>query len=374
MNRPNGDDESLSRELASLLCESIPTAVARASSTFDLVAAPFPERIVLFGAGGLGRKVLAGLRRLGIEPLAFADNRSDVWGSRLEGVEVQAPDTAASMFGSSATFVVTIWHAGGPHRFSQVREQLTRLGCTRVVPFLPLFWKYPDEFLPYYCHDLPHKLLGAANEVVRAFEMFDDSRSRAEFLAQVRWRLLGDFDGLPPPVSDLQYFPSGLYTPVAHEVFVDCGAFDGDTIRTFLELRGDAFDCIVAFEPDPRNLRALSQFRESLSHDLATKIQLSDVAVSDFHGLSRFSAIGVAASTFSSTEDTEGITVSCERLDDLLKDLVPTFIKMDIEGAELSFHQRFQQYHPSSLTCLGNLCLSCAGSLVARASSHFLLE
>ena len=48
-------------------------------------------RVVLFGAGGLGRQTLACLRTIGIEPLAISDNNSRLWGSTLDGIEVLPP-------------------------------------------------------------------------------------------------------------------------------------------------------------------------------------------------------------------------------------------------------------------------------------------
>ena len=40
-----------------------------------------------------------------------------------------------------------------PARIAQLRQ----LGCKSVVPFLPLYWKFPELFLPHYTHDLPHR-------------------------------------------------------------------------------------------------------------------------------------------------------------------------------------------------------------------------
>ena len=123
-------------ELRLLLAESAVAASARAQQTFDTLAAPDGTVLVLFGCGGLGRKTLAGLpRALGIEPDVFADNNAALWGKEVEGVPVLAPQEAVQRFGATAVFVVTIWRAGGTHRFGQTRQQLSALGCTRVAAF-----------------------------------------------------------------------------------------------------------------------------------------------------------------------------------------------------------------------------------------------
>ncbi len=112
-----------------------------------------------------------------------------------------ARETAARRVWRRAAFVVTIWGANSPHRFAHSREQLHALGCDVVSSFPPLFWKYPDALLPYYLQDLPSKVLDARADVSRAFDLWEDDASRAEYVAQVRFRLMADFDGLAHPVD-----------------------------------------------------------------------------------------------------------------------------------------------------------------------------
>lgn len=144
-------DAALKNELEALLAESRDAAIQRESSAFDRVAGPFAKSLVLFGAGGLGRKTLKGLRQAGIEPLAFADNNSKQWHQKIDGLEILPPEEAVQRYGKSATFVVTIWRAGGTHRFDKTQAQLQQLGCACVVPTMVLFWKFAETFLDYYC-------------------------------------------------------------------------------------------------------------------------------------------------------------------------------------------------------------------------------
>ena len=65
---------SRERELAKILGRE-PADVRRwEASLFDQLTGDKRNRLVLCGAGGLGRKTLAGLRLAGIEPLCFADS------------------------------------------------------------------------------------------------------------------------------------------------------------------------------------------------------------------------------------------------------------------------------------------------------------
>jgi FkbM family methyltransferase len=323
---------SLEAQLEELLGEELASAVDRAQSTFDRLTAPVGEPLVLFGAGGLGRKTLAGLRSQGIEPLAFADNNPALWNKSVDDLPVFSPQEAARRFGDRAAFVVTIWRAGGGHRLAHTRQQLLGLGCRRVVSFAPLFWKYAETFLPYYCWDVPHRICEQAVEVRQAFELWSDEASRREYLAQLRWRLLLDFDGLPSPVAHEQYFPPDLFLLSPDEVFVDCGAFDGDTLKSFIGRQGENFKGFVALEPDPTNFRKLESYVSTLGTSLKSKITLSPLAVAARAGKLYFEATGTAAATASVNGTLE---VTCAPLDEILADNRPTFVKMDIEGAEM---------------------------------------
>ncbi len=323
-------DHHLALQLEELLGEDIEQACQREMSAFDALAAPLGRSIVLFGAGNLGRRTLAGLRAVGIEPLALADNNRKLWDSTVEGLQVLSPQHAAETFGSKAVFVVTIWGAGCRDRMAQRIRQLHTLGCERVVSFGLLFWKYPQIFLPHYALDLPHKVLEQAPLVRDAFRLWADEASRFEFVAQLRWRLMLDFDALPAPVEHKPYFPEDLCPLSAEEVFVDCGAFDGDTLKDFLALRNGAFRRIVAFEPDPVNWQRLVDFVSSLPAAVRGRIDVRPAAVGERTEKLQFSVTGTAGSAAGQGS----YEVDSCTLDEALHGLEPTWIKMDIEGFE----------------------------------------
>jgi FkbM family methyltransferase len=210
-------------------------------------------------------------------------------------------------------------------------QQLRDLNCTRVVSFGLLFWKFADTFLPHYALDLPHKTYEQADEVRRALSVWADEASRREYLAQLRWRTVLDFDGLPPPVGDEVYFPTDLFALYPTEVFVDCGAFDGDTLRRFFRHQGTRFGGVIAFEPDPASFRKLQDYVSALPEEVRERVRLHQMAVGARREKVRFDAAGTEASAVGSgTLEVDSVT-----LDETLHDCVPTYIKMDTEGAEL---------------------------------------
>jgi FkbM family methyltransferase len=336
-------------QLRELFTEGFAGAIHRERTSFDKLAGAFGKSLVLFGAGNLGRKTLTGLRKLGIEPLAFADNNFNLWAQTLNGVPVMSPQEAAARFGKSAVFVVTVWSGEGPDRMRDRVRSLRDLGCDHVLTFGALYWKYPDAFLPHYAAAPAHEVHEQAESVLEAAELWADDASRREYLSQIRWRLLFDFDGLADPVNHPIYFPSDLCALVADEIFVDCGAFDGDTIANFLKQQILGFKKIFAFEPDPTSFAKLSQ--KVASFQAKHCIVLQKAATGAENGPVAFTGDGTPAASMGAGP----IQVDCIKLDDVLKDAVPTYIKMDIEGAELEAiegaHQTIKQHSPVLAVC-----------------------
>ena len=199
----SNDVEQLETILRRIEAEPPDTVRSRERSAFDELASPLGERLVLFGAGPLGKRVLAGLRKAGVEPLAFADNNPSKWGSQIDGVPVLSPKDAATQYGASALFLIAIWSVG--HYYRDSRAQLERLGCAHVDSTATLRWKLAPQLLPDYCQDLPHKLFEQSAEVRKAAFLWADDASLREYLNQVRWRALGDQDALGSPVKEEQY-------------------------------------------------------------------------------------------------------------------------------------------------------------------------
>jgi FkbM family methyltransferase len=320
---------ALRNVLEELLSEPLSLALEREHTTFDRAVAQFHRRLVLAGAGNLGRKALSALKADGIVPLAFVDNNPALWGTSIEGIPVMAPAEGARIFGQSATFCITIWRGEGTDTMAQRRQPLLDAGCAHVIDFGSMFWKYGATLLPHYSLDSPHRVLEAAVDVRAGFDVWQDQASRAEYVAQVRWRLWLDFDNLPPPVKEPIYFPSDLIRIGVNEVFVDCGAYDGDTVRDFIGHSGGHFRSIYAFEADQKNFAKLKNFVDSLPGDLRARVMPVDVALSDRAGFLHFAETGTAGSAVSR----EGVRVKSAALDEVVAE-PPTWIKMDIEGSE----------------------------------------
>jgi hypothetical protein len=174
----------------------------------ELAAHP-DSPIVLYGAGNLGRYTLSLLRAHGRDAVAFIDNSRNLWGTFVQDVPVMSPTEATARFADRGLVVVTIWRAEGGHDFLATRRDLRERGWNRVESFIPLFWGYGTDALPYITIDLPTRVLVARDAVLAAADVWSDERSLREYVNQVRWRLTADFGALSPAEPD-QYFADGI--------------------------------------------------------------------------------------------------------------------------------------------------------------------
>ena len=127
--------------------------------------------------------------------------------------------------------------------------------------------------------------------------------------------------------SPNQYFPKDIIYLTDNEYFLDAGAFDGDTIKTFAKLVG-GWRAIYAFEPSENNCNALRSNTTLLSN-----VNVYQMGLSEFHGkIQYFENHSATSIDLNKGEKTAEVV----RLDDILRDKPITFIKMDIEGAEVS--------------------------------------
>lgn len=313
------------QQLDVLLSETPADARLREQGAFDELTEG-RRNVVIFGAGRLGLRIRAGITGTDLTAVAFADNNPRIWGTYSDGLTVLSPENAAKQYGQDAIFAVAVWHPSQKPLMAALLAQLRGLGC-RAVAFPLLFWRQPATFLPYFFWELPSRLLHQKANITQAFDLLEEDASRRAFLAQIRLRLGGDCEGLGSPAPGAQYFP-GLFSLSADECFVDCGAYTGDSIQAFISQTGNAYRKIIAFEVDPAVLPGL----ETFVGGIGARAALHKAAVGNHSGRVRFSGDGIGGGSVSQAS---GVEVPSVRLDDALADERLSFIKMDIEGAEL---------------------------------------
>jgi FkbM family methyltransferase len=320
---------NLHEQLDQLLAEDPTAAAKRAAAVLDPYDLASCD-LVLYGAGTLGRSVLKRIRQTGIEPFAFADDTNNKEGTLVECVPVMAPQQVVERATKPVVFVVTILNP--LLSFLAAQKRLSQFSNAGVISFLKLAWRYPESFLPYGQFELPQDVLAKRDEIRRGFALWDDDESRRQFIAHLRFRLYLDYEALPANSHD-DYFPADLLPKFPDDVvFVDCGAFDGDSIRRFLAHQQNHFSKIHAFEPDAVNCAKLDAFRQTLVPDLRQKVMVHNAAVGDRRTKMSFNATGNMSAALATSGNSE---VEVIPIQDVVKaNGAPVYLKYDVEGAE----------------------------------------
>lgn len=301
----------------------------RERTALDALLGHKNRRVVLFGAGTLGKRAIKLLKGIDCDILAFSDNSPAACGTEIDGIPVLTPEKAAALYGEKAVFLVTIWN--DHHWFRETFSKLSDLGCTHVSTYAPIFWRFPETFLQLYLlNEPPHKLYADSQRVLQAEGIWADDASLGVYRANIRWRALGDAFDLPAWSGTNTYFPSDLFRLSSNERVLDCGAFDGDTIRELLNRIVPNRGAIHAIEADAISSKRLREYVANLESAIRARMRVYQCAVGAQRGIIHFESNGSLTAKVSAS----GSVVQLYPIDGLFQESRLTFIKMDIEGAE----------------------------------------
>jgi len=282
----------------------------------DLVA----ERplVVFYGCGAILDSIVETWNEYVQWPIDLCcDSDSAKWGQTFAGGVKCISPTELAEIKDRCTIFVTVG------QFRPVLDQLVAAG----FPSVNLIFKYDlvaSEFLT------EQDSRQVASNLSRVRALLADEKSREAFDAIVT-RVVGD-GADPNPMEAVfecdQYFPADIIHLTDDESFVDVGAFDGDTVRDFLERTGGAFRRITCFEIDPVNHARLVENVQN--GDGRDRITIYDLGLWDSDQVIEFQP-GKSQSTVGKGSESARVVP----LDDIMGDQRVTFIKMDIEGAEL---------------------------------------
>jgi FkbM family methyltransferase len=277
----------------------------------------------------LGRLCARALRRGGVQLRAFCDGNTALHGTSVEGVKVLALDEAAQRFGSSALFVVTIWTGTARENMLERIAHLHGRGCRSVVPYPALVWAHGREETPFHSFDFPSRILTHRAELAKVGELLADDESRRVYERELLRRLRGEFSATAPAGD--QYFPRDLMSLADDEVFVDGGAYTGDTLADFLKFTQSRFTAYHGIEADSANAARLRETITALPTEVRSKCTVHEIALHDHEEMLSFSAAGSTTSQLTTAGQQQ---VRGRRLDQLMRDRRASFLKLDVEGAE----------------------------------------
>ena len=176
------------------------------------------------------------------------------------------------------------------------------------------------------------------------YENLQDQHSKDSFAAYLLSKVQQDMKYLPPIFEKNQYFPQGIFDLTDNESYFDCGAFTGDTIAAFLQTTGGLYRRIWAVEPDKSNYKQLIQY---ITDKKLSNIEVVNKGIYSYTGKLPFQETGSMLSMI--TDDSDEY-IETDTIDHIADGNPVTYIKMDVEGVELSAlkgaEQTIKKYKP----------------------------
>jgi FkbM family methyltransferase len=307
------------------------------------------RRIVLYGAGNLGKTISGILKKHGIRIVYFLDTNAN---NILPFGDVPIFTLESEPIEDKTNCAVIVSAFNRDFDFCKIKDNLLLHEYSHVFSFID-FYKYFYEDLGDYFWLTPNPQKLLVKEITEHVKsLFADEKSKINFELTVRARNEFNCELLPKPEPIReQYFSKDIPLHKA-SVFIDCGAFDGDTIDLIKEYL-PTIQHIIAFEPDIQNYKKLSLKAQNIYiNNFQSFISFPCGCWSVTKLLKFNSDLGEG----SAVKENGQIFIQGIALDDAIINIRPDYIKMDIEGAEydalLGSKNLIFKYQPDLAICV----------------------
>lgn len=265
------------------------------------------------------------LYNYGIKVIGFTDSFAERSGERFAGLPVYTLEEIAGMGeGKAAVYVATRVY----ERQQEILEKAEELKNVEVYAV--------GEVFGAGLFDIAHmkeRIAEADEKIHYVRENLADERSREVFDRLIEYRLTNDRKIIPGLYERgcLQYFPTDDWIRLKkNEVFIDAGAHDGATSQDFCDWTKGSHSKIYMMEPDPLMFEIMKEYAKIKKIKNAIPVNCGAYS---FTGELRFKEDSSTGS--SAISETGETLIQAVSIDDMLGGDEATFIKMDIEGAEM---------------------------------------
>lgn len=183
----------------------------------------------------------------------------------------------------------------------------------------------------------------------KVYELLFDEKSKKIFENICRWRLTRRSDYLVDAFYSsgrVQYFEE-FENIHEKEIFVDCGAYDGDSFRAFINYVGSVEKAYL-YDADTTNITNAKLKLKNYENVLYRNVGVGSKEETLF-----FQNQGLSSSSFGNQEN--GTEMKIVTIDDDISEKI-TFLKMDIEGMEMEAlkgaKRHIQEDRPILAICL----------------------
>ena len=288
--------------------------------------------ILMYGMGNGADKILAVTDSLGIEISDFFASDGFVRGHFFKGKRVLSYSEAKEKYGS---FIVLLAFGSS---LDEVIENIKKIAAEQELyaPDVPVC---ESELFncDFYNRNYP--------DILRAYNSIADETSREIFASVISFKLTGDIKHLTDSICD---DGMSLYDFPSYKVCVDAGAYRGESSAELLSL-GENIEKIYALEPDSKTFGKLSAYAESTG---GLVIACNCGAYSE--PCERyFDSQGNRNSSFT---DKGKLLTKLDKIDNIIGEDIPDYIKYDVEGCEAAAldgsRRAISSYHPDLLVCV----------------------
>lgn len=281
------------------------------------------KNLIIIGAAEEGQRLADICETLGIKVIAICDDNPEKQNLTIQNCSVQPISSLTNVDKNIPVIIAS-------HRVLKPFLRLRKMGFEHVAPFAILQVLDANLFPPHMFYTgWLEDLFNHRTEYNKLVSLFSDDMSRSVLNAVLGFRLTLDPEVLSPIVEWDLYGPNALLTYSDNEVYIDGGTFDGDTIRLFIDRVNHKFDKIYGFEPDTNTFQKL---KGNFAHEPRV-FPINKGLYS--HGTTlHFDNVGTRGSILTE-EKGSGIDVPVISIDEVLGTERVTYIKMNIEGAEI---------------------------------------
>jgi FkbM family methyltransferase len=290
------------------------------------------SKVVIYGAGNMGREVLKILKKhSNHEVVAFID-RSASKGLFVGGIPVLHPEENAlpKALKSECLAIAAVFNRDV--NLVPIVSLLKEQGFGQVISFVQFHHFFSDQLGDKFWLGNIDKYKSYIDQIEEIKHLLEDKESKLILESNLKYRLTGDADFLIEPEGlDTQYFSKTLERTSEQLRFIDGGAYDGDTLLAMQKL-GVRCEAVASFEPDLLNFNKLVEFSKKNRGRIAEENYLFPCAVWSKTEYLKFNSESTEAS---SVNEIGTNTILGVAIDHIIPNFRPNFIKMDIEGAEI---------------------------------------
>ncbi len=307
--------------------------------------------VVLFGSGEYCMRFMNRIGTLTDRIKYILDNDSRKHGGRLYGIPIVCPERMQAMNAESTLVVITVETS-----IPQIYEQISAMGDYTVMAGRILM----NDILSTVAEELYHN----RHLTEKTEELLYDDASKAIYREVIRRRMLyGECDFSDLVIrGDAEYRAPFMFCErkPEEEVILDCGAYEGDTLKKFVNTYGPTLKKIYLFECMEEALKKLEKAVDYLRQaKYVPEIAVMKYALSDHVGKAVFGERAKGGSFIVENRafakdalyESDYVEVKVSTIDLLIpEDEKVTMIKMDIEGSEyeaiLGAKRVIQTYKP----------------------------